>query len=126
MALHFTGCEKHHLTRAESGCSTCSFIADLEARLARASAVPAEPRAPSRMTDAALVAWLEGVCEVAAREGARWRAFRLPGDLKHETYTDARGRLFFVGEHLGALERLAVTTRELVLALKPPAPGAAP
>ncbi len=75
MALHFTGCEKHHLTRAESGCSTCSFIADLEARLARASAVPAEPRAPSRMTDAALVAWLEGVCEVAKATCFTCRAY---------------------------------------------------
>jgi hypothetical protein len=38
MALPFTGCMAHNLRRAESGCPTCAFIADLELRLASANA----------------------------------------------------------------------------------------
>lgn len=73
-----------------------------------------------------LIAWLEDVEKEAREEGERWRALRLPGDLKLDAYTDDRGRLHLVGEGLEHLEKLARSTRDLAAGLKPKPTGVRP
>jgi hypothetical protein len=71
------------------------------------------------LTDAALVAWLRGVEGVAAREGARWRGLRLPGDLGLHVYTDDRGRLHMVGALLEDIARKARLAAGFVEDMRP-------
>jgi hypothetical protein len=56
MALPFTGCQQHHLRRAKSGCPTCAFIAELEARLEAACCAGCGLVLPSRAAAAEHVA----------------------------------------------------------------------
>jgi hypothetical protein len=71
------------------------------------------------MTDAALMKWLEDVEAVAAREGARWRGLRLPGDLSLNGWTEDRVLLHAVGDKLVFIGNLAQTTRKYLLATRP-------
>lgn len=71
------------------------------------------------LTDAGLVAFLRAVVATSRGEGERWRALRLPGDLKLDAFTLDRGRLHLVGVLLGEIDRKAALAADLVEDMRP-------